>query len=79
MEKPDEFTNLIDECMKLLDENVDVLSDIKYSLDSQKEDLVKTGMTKNDLVEMAEEVADLSRIKKAESGFIKRYFEKNLS
>ncbi len=73
----DEFIDMLDECVKLLDENTDVLNDIDYSLQSEKEDTVVTDLTKNDLVEMAHEVSDSSRIKKAEYNFVRRLLEKN--
>ncbi len=72
-----DFANLLDECIKALDENVDVLNDIEYSLESEKEDAVITDLTKNDLVNMAHEVADSSRVKKAESQFVKRFFDQS--
>ena len=72
-----DFVNMIDECVKLLDENVDVLNDIDYSLRSEKEDTVVTDLTKNDLVNMAHEVSDSVRIKKAEYNFVRRLLEKN--
>lgn len=71
----DDFASLLDDCIKALDENIDVLNDIEYSLESEKEDAVITDLTRNDLVNMAHEVADSSRIKKAESHFVKRFFE----
>ena len=71
-----DFINMLDECIKLLDENVDVLNDIDYSLESEKEDAVITDLTKNDLVDMAHEVSDSSRIKRAESDFVRRLLEK---
>jgi hypothetical protein len=71
----DDFANLLDECIKILDDNVGVLNDIEYSVESEKEDVVITDLTKNDLVNMAHEVADSSRIKRAESYFVKRFFE----
>ena len=76
MENRDDLVNMIDECIKLLDENVDVLNDIDYSLELQKEDVVITDLTKNDLVNMAHEVSDSSRIKRAESDFVRRLIEK---
>lgn len=76
MKEHDEISHLIDECIKLLDENVGILNDIGYSLESEKEDIVKTDLTKSDLVDMAHDVADSSRIKKAESDFVRRYLEK---
>jgi hypothetical protein len=71
----DDFVSLLDDCIKALDENINVLHDIEYSLEFEKEDAVITDLTKNDLVNMAHEVADSSRIKKAESHFVKRFFE----
>jgi hypothetical protein len=68
---------MIDECVKLLDENADVLNDIDYSLQSEREDTVITDLTQNDLVDMAHEVSDLARVKKAEFDFIRRLLEKN--
>jgi len=76
MEKGEDYVNMLDECIKLLDENMDVLNDLEFSIESDKEDIITTDLTKNDLVDMAHEVADSLRIKKAESYFIKRFFEK---
>ncbi len=75
LEDKDDFASLLDDCIRALDDNIDVLNDIEYSLESEKEDAVITDLTKNDLVNMAHEVADSSRIKKAESYFVKRFFE----
>lgn len=73
----DDFINMIDECVNLLDENANILNDIDYSLQSEKEDTVVTDLTKNDLVDMAHEVSDSTRIKKAEYDFVRRLLEKN--
>ena len=72
----EEFIDMLDECAKILDENTAVLNDIDYSLQTEKEDTVVTDLTKNDLVEMAHEVSDSSRIKKAEYDFVRRLLEK---
>ena len=76
LEDMDDFINMIDECVDLLDENANVLNDIDYSLQSEKEDTVVTDLTKNDLVDMAHEVSDYTRIKKAEYDFVRRLLEK---
>ena len=76
MEDKDDLVNMLDECIEILDENVNVLNDIDYSLSSEKEDVVITDLTKNDLVDMAHEVSDSSRIKRAESDFVRRLLEK---
>ena len=77
LEDKDDFASLLDDCIKLLDDNMDVLNDIEYSLESEKEDYIITDLTKNDLVNMAHDVADSSRIKRAESQFTKRFFKQN--
>jgi hypothetical protein len=77
MEDKDDFVNVLDECIELLGQNVDVLNEIDYSLQSEKEDLVVTDLTKNDLIDMAHEVSDSSRIRRAESDFVRRLLENN--
>ncbi len=77
LEDKDDFASLLDDCIRALDGNIDVLNDIEYALESEKEDAVITDLTKSDLVNMAHDVADSSRIKKAESQFVKRYFDQS--
>lgn len=67
----------LDECLKMLDENVDILSNIEYELNQQKEDEVVPNMQLTDLMEMSQDVADSSRLKKAEFTFMQRYLEKS--
>jgi hypothetical protein len=73
--KSDDFRDIIGECGKILDENINILSDIEFEIDSEKEDVVKPMMTKNELVDMAHDVAESVRIKKAESSLIRRHFD----
>ncbi len=75
MEPGEEITEVLEECTRLLDENISILSDIEYSLESEKENIIIDNMTKEELIDMAHEVADSTRIKKAESAFTKRFFE----
>ncbi|MGI0086348.1 MAG: hypothetical protein ACREBI_00090 [Nitrosotalea sp.] len=76
--KSGDFRDILDECSKILDENVNILSDIEFEIDSEKEDVVKPMMTKNELVDMAHDIAESVRIKKAESSFVRRHFENSL-
>lgn len=69
----------LDECLKMLDDNVNILSDIEYELDQQKEDELVPEMRLIDLIDMSRDVADSSRLKKAEFSFVQRYFEKSNS
>jgi hypothetical protein len=69
----------LDECLKLLDDNVNILSNIEYELNQQKEDELTPNMQLTDLIDMTHDVADSSRLKKAEFTFMQRYLEKSNS
>ncbi|HWY33438.1 MAG TPA: hypothetical protein VNX68_02255, partial [Nitrosopumilaceae archaeon] len=56
----------LDECLKILDDNVNILSNIEYELNQQKEDELVPEMQLTDLIDMSHDVADSSRLKKAE-------------
>jgi len=63
----------------MLDENVDILSNIEYEINQQKEDELTPNMHLADLIDMTHDVADSSRLKKAEFTFMQRYLEKSNS
>jgi hypothetical protein len=69
----------LDECLKLLNDNVNILSNIEYELNQQKEDELVPEMQLTDLIDMTHDIADSSRLKKAEFTFMQRYFEKSNS
>ena len=73
----EDFQMYLDDCLKMLDENVDILSNIEYELNQQKEDELTPNMQLTDLIDMTHDVADSSRLKKAEFSFMQRYFEKS--
>ena len=75
----EDFETYLDDCLKMLDENVDILSNIEYELEQQKEDELTPNMQLTDLIDMTHDVADSSRLKKAEFTFMQRYFEKSNS
>lgn len=68
----DEFEKQLDECLKILDENVDVLTDIEFELDEEKEDQLVSGMQLHQLYDMTEDVAQSARIKRAQTRFNQR-------
>ena len=75
----EDFETYLDECLKMLDENVDILSNIEYELNQQKEDELTPNMQLSDLIDMTHDVADSSRLRKAEFTFMQRYLEKSNS
>jgi len=62
----------IDECLRMLDENVEVLSDIELDLEEEKEDQLESGLKLHDLYDMTYDVALAAKLKRAESNFMKR-------
>ncbi|MDE1763501.1 MAG: hypothetical protein KGH88_04555 [Thaumarchaeota archaeon] len=71
----DDLRDIAEECGKILDESMSILADVEFEIDSAKEDVVMPSMTKRELVDMAHEVSDSIRIKKAESSFVRRHFD----
>ena len=71
----DDLTKTLDECLRILDENVDILSDIEINLDEEKEDQVQPDMQLHNLYDMAEDVSTSARLRAAETRFMKRQSE----
>ncbi len=67
-----ELEKFIDECMKIFDENVNILSDIEFEINQKNEDGVEPNMNLHNLLDMTEDVAESIKIKKAESNFMRR-------
>ncbi|MDX1596121.1 MAG: hypothetical protein R3327_04200 [Nitrosopumilaceae archaeon] len=71
----DDLTEALDECLRILDENVDVLSDIEMDLEEEKEDQIQPDMQLHNLYDMAEDVSTLSKLRAAEARFMRRQSE----
>ena len=61
--------------IKILDENVDFLSDLERLLDDEKEDELVPEMELHQLYDMSEDVAESAKIKRAESNMMRRQAE----
>jgi len=74
VEKMDEreLGKFIDECMKIFDDNVNILSDIEFEINQKNEDNIEPNMNLHNLLDMTEDVAESIKIKKAESNFMRR-------
>ncbi|MFB5647480.1 MAG: hypothetical protein ACE5RO_05005 [Candidatus Nitrosomaritimum yanchengensis] len=71
----DDFSKTIDECLKILEENVDVLANLEMDLEDEKEDEVVPSLELHDLYDMAEDVTHTSKIKRAETNLVRRQTE----
>lgn len=71
----DDLTDTLDECLRILDENVDVLSNIELDLEDEKEDQLEPRLELHELYDMVEDVSDSAKLKRAESNFMRRQSE----
>lgn len=71
----DDLTDTLDECLRILDENVDVLSNIELDLEDEKEDQLEPSLELHELYDMVEDVSDSAKLKRAESNFMRRQSE----
>lgn len=71
----DELHEAIKKCIKILEENIDVLSNIELELEDQKEDELSSGLELHHLYDMTEDVAESAKIKRAEFNLMRRKAE----
>ena len=68
----------LEECFKLLDENIDVLANLEMDLEDEKEDELVPDMQLHQLFDMTEDVSESSKIKRAEHNLVSRQAEESL-
>jgi hypothetical protein len=71
----DDLPETIDKCIKILDENLEVLGNMEMSLDDEKEDELVPNLKLHQLHDMVEDVSESSKIKRAEANLIRRQSE----
>ena len=74
----DDLPETVKKCIKILDENVDFLSNLEQDLNDENEDKLVPDMELHNLYDMTEDVAESSRIKRAESNLMRRQAEDSL-
>ncbi|PIW32285.1 MAG: hypothetical protein COW27_04650 [Nitrosopumilales archaeon CG15_BIG_FIL_POST_REV_8_21_14_020_37_12] len=68
----DDLPESVKECLKILDDCVDFLSDLERNLDDEKEDELAPDLKLHQLYDMTEDVAESAKIKRAESNLMRR-------
>lgn len=71
----DDFSKTLDECIKLLEENLDVLTNLEMDLEDEKEDVLVPNLELHQLYDMTEDVSQTSKIKRAEINLVRRQTE----
>jgi hypothetical protein len=71
----DDIPDTVKKCLDILDENLEILSNIEFNLNDEKNDELVPDMKLYHLYDMAEDIADSEKIKRAESKLMKRKSE----
>jgi len=74
----DDLPESVKKCLDILDENVEILGDLEFNLDDEKEDELRPDMELHNLYDMTEDVAQSVKIKRAESNLARRQAEDSL-
>ena len=65
----------VKKCLDILDENVEILTDLEIALDDEKENELTPDMKLHQLYDMTEDVAESTKLKHAESSLMRRQTE----
>lgn len=68
----------VKKCLDILEENVEILVNLEFDLDDESEDELTPDMELHNLYDMTEDVAESSKLKRAESNFSRRQAEDSL-
>ena len=68
----DDISDSIKKCLDILDENLEILSNIEFDLNNEKNDELVPDMKLHQLFDMTEDVAESEKIKRAESKLMRR-------
>jgi flagellin-specific chaperone FliS len=74
----DDLPESVKKCLDILEENVEILANLELDLDDEKEDELTTDLELHQLYDMTEDVAESSKLKRAESNFARRQAEDSL-
>jgi len=68
----EDLPETIDKCLKILDENMEILGNIEMKLDDERENELIPNLKLHQLHDMVEDISESSKIKRAENNLIRR-------
>ena len=74
----EDLTEEVKKCLDILEENVDMLANLEFDLEGEKEDELTPNMELHNLYDMTEDVAESTKLKRAELNFSRRQSEDSL-
>ena len=74
----EDFPEEVKKCLDILEDNVDMLTNLEFDLDDEKEDELTPDMELHNLYDMTEDVSESTKLKRAELNFTRRQSEDSL-
>ncbi|MBS1268534.1 MAG: hypothetical protein MAG458_01264 [Nitrosopumilus sp.] len=74
----DDLPDSVKKCLDILEENIEILTNIEFDLEDEKEDELTPDLELHQLYDMTEDVAESAKLKRAESNFSRRQSEDSL-
>ncbi len=71
----DDIPEAVKKCLDILEENVEILANLEFDLESEREDGLTPNMELHQLYDMTEDVSESAKLKHAESNLVKRQAE----
>ena len=71
----DELPEAVKKCLDILEENVELLANLEFDLESENEDELSPNMELHQLYDMTEDVSESAKLKRAESNLVRRQAE----
>ena len=71
----DDVPDSVKKCLDILDDSLEILVDIEFALNDEKNDELIPDMKLHNLFDMTEDVAESGKIKFAESKLVQRQFQ----
>ena len=74
----DDLPDAVKKCLDILEENVEILANLEYELEDEKEDELTPNLELHQLFDMTEDVVESAKIRRAESNLVRRQAEDSL-
>jgi len=71
----DDIPDTIKKCLDILDENLEIVSNIEFDLNDEKNNELVSDMKLHNLFDMTEDIVESEKIKHAESKLMRRQSE----
>jgi len=68
----EDLPETVKKCLKILEENIEILANLEMNSEDEKEDELVPEMKLYQLLDMTEDVSESSKIKRAEQSLVKR-------